>query len=262
VSIGINRYADTRIPPLQCAVADARVFHAAIASTFDQREMTAILLTDQDATLRRIRIELGDQIAREAKESDLVIVFFAGHGSPESSDDVDGVTRYLVTHDTDYSHVFSTALDMERDFVRLLQRIRSRHVVVFLDSCFSGATGGRTFEGPLLSGLSRPTRSPSVSLKDMEVGEGRVILSACDDWQVAREDPVLGHGVFTHALMDALTQANSEASISINALYDQVAAAVTTRTSGQQHPILNGRARLLRLPLLRRAGPQARCASV
>jgi hypothetical protein len=100
------------------------------------------------------------------------------------------LVRYLVTHDTDYSHVFSTALDMERDFVRLLQRIRSKHVVVFLDSCFSAAIGGRTFEGPLLSGLRRPTRSsrsPSVSLKDMEVGEGRMILSECDDWQVARE---------------------------------------------------------------------------
>ena len=254
ISIGVDRYADPRIPTLNYAVADAGAFHAAVTGAMRPGRDEASLLTDEQATLRALRTEIGDRVARGARPEDIVLIYFSGHGSPEASSEVDRVSRYLVLHDTAYDSIFATGLDLERDLVRMLERIRARHIVVFLDACFSGAAGGRTFEGPELQKQRRGTRLAGIDLDKLELGEGRMMLTACDDWQVARESPELSHGIFTYFLLKTLAQDTSdEPTISVPRLYDDVASSVARWTSGRQLPILSGRGRLLRLPYLRRA---------
>jgi uncharacterized caspase-like protein len=252
VSVGINNYSDPRISPLRYAVADARAVHEAIVRTFDSTPEQSVILTDEQATMREFRSAIGDRLARVADVDDIVFIFFAGHGSPESARELDSVSRYLVMHDSDYDSIFATGVDLERDFVRLLERIRARQIVVFLDSCFSGRAGGRTFEGSTLTQRRHETRLPAVDLNQLELGEGRVVVSACDDWQVAREDSELEHGVFTfHLLKTLMQEATEEPTISVLRLYDEVATAVARQTVGQQHPILIGRARLFHFPRLK-----------
>ena len=85
----------------------------------------------------------------------------------------------------------------------------------------------------------------------MKLGEGRIIVTACDDDELAREFAELGHGVFTHFLIEILAnQTSEEQSISMPKLYDVVSEKVVAYTNGRQHPILNGRTKLGRLPLL------------
>lgn len=250
--VGIDSYNDQRISALQFAVADASAFHTAIVQTFDQPSKQSLLLKDDQATLREFRRTLGDGLAREVGVDDLVVIFFAGHGSPETWSDVDTASRYLVMHDTDYESIFATAVDLERDFVHLLERVRARQILILLDCCFSGAAGGRTFEGPELAQRRRQVRGLTAGLNQMDLGEGRVIISACDDWQVAREDTALSHGVFTFHLLKCLDQTpNEEPAISVLQLYDKVATEVARQTHGMQHPIINGRARLFRFPRLK-----------
>ena len=249
LSVGIDRYKDPQVSTLQYAVADAQAFHDAIAKTFDTTVAESSLLTDAQATLREFRSAIGEGLARAAAADDIVIIFFAGHGSPETSPDVDSASRYLVLHDTEYDSIFATGVDLERDFVRLLERIPAKRVLVFLDCCFSGKAGGRTFEGPTLSKRRHEIRGPAVDLDQLELGEGRVVISACDDWQVAREDSKLAHGVFTFHLLSVLTRdAADEPTISVLRLYDDVASEVARHTYGKQYPVLNGRARLFHLP--------------
>nr|BBH94453.1 hypothetical protein KTA_26520 [Thermogemmatispora argillosa] len=261
VLVGINRYEDRRIGTLQYAARDAERFYAQLASSLAAEDLSLQLLTDERATRKAILMAVGELLPRQARPEDAVLLYFAGHGSPETGEAPDRVSRYLIAHDTEYDAIFATGLDLERDLIRLVQRIASRLVVVILDTCFSGRAGGRTFEGPALHNRRIGLRSlvlPKPRLCDLPLGEGRVILAACDDDEVAREDGRLGQGVFTYFLQQALSNTEkascdepAEATISLSRLYERVAEGVVAFTRGQQHPVLNGRLSLARLPLLR-----------
>jgi uncharacterized caspase-like protein len=124
-------------------------------------------------------------------------------------------------------------------------------VLLVVDACFSGRAGGRTFEGPALRRSRTGTRaSEPISLKSLNLGEGRLMLSACTDTQVAREDPALGHGIFTYYLLRAPSAAGSTTAIGVHTLYEQLARSVRDHTSGRQTPVINGRSVFAQLPYL------------
>ena len=77
------------------------------------------------------------------------------------------------------------------------------------------------------------------------------MIGACDDDQVARESVDLRHGVFTYYLLEALKmpEGNQQA-VSVHSLYERVAQAVRRHTNGEQVPIINGRSRTAKLPIL------------
>ncbi|MBX5449148.1 MAG: caspase family protein [Thermogemmatispora sp.] len=260
VLVGINRYQDERIDTLQYAATDAKRFYGQLVSSLAAEDVSLQLLTDEQATRKAILMAIGELLPRQAGPEDVVLLYFAGHGSPETGEAPDRVSRYLIAHDTEYEAIFATGLDLERDLIRLVQRILARLVVVILDTCFSGRAGGRAFEGPVLhnrrTGFRRLVR-PKPRLRDLPLGEGRIILAACDDDEVAHEDGRLRQGVFTYFLQRALSNAeedpsdtSSEATISLSRLYERVAESVVAFTRGLQHPVLNGRLSLARLPLL------------
>jgi uncharacterized caspase-like protein len=252
VAVGIDQYKDSSIAPLRFARADAEAFGAMFERGIHPTERQVTYLLDGDATHDAIRDVIGEQLVRTAVEhEDVVVMYFAGHGSPETDGSPDRASRYLITHDTQYEKVYATGIDMERDLPRWFNRLPDpRLIVMFLDTCFSGRAGGRTFEGPGLKHARAEHRSASpVSLKSLELGEGRIMISACDDDEVARESSDLGHGLFTHALIQSLRSARDDDTISIAELYDRVARDVRLLSKGRQCPVVNGRNRAARLPL-------------
>lgn len=253
IVVGIDRYRDQRINPLSYARADAEAFAQLLTESIDIQDRSVNLLLDEEATKRNILVAIGEKLPRVAGPKDLILLYFACHGSPETEGSPDEVSRYIVVHDTEYSSIYATGIDMERELVRWYSRIaESKLVLLFIDSCFSGRAGGRTFEGPRLKQISpRLRRMPQVRLKTLELGEGRLMISACDDDQVAREDPELGHGIFTYHLLNVLKQQESdEPTISLNVAYDEILRRVSQHTGGQQTPVISGRSRGARFPLL------------
>lgn len=252
VLIGIDKYRDPSIRDLSFARADAESLDKLIEDRIHPAERRVSLLLDEEATLRNIKVAIGEDMPRIATNpQDVILLYFACHGSPETESSPDEVSRYLITHDTEYENIYSTGIDMERDLPRWFERIRKpKFVLLFIDACFSGRAGGRTFEGPRLSHIRARVRDTGpISLKVLDLGEGRLMISACDDDQVAREDRYLGHGVFTYYLMEALKRPDGNAdTISVHALYEEVAQAVRAHTNGRQVPVINGRARVARLP--------------
>jgi uncharacterized caspase-like protein len=254
IFIGVDNYADPYIPRLNYARADAKSFYELVMESLDPSECHLQLLVDIQATKLAVAKAIGEDLSRMSNENDIVLLFFSGHGSPETSGSIDKVSRYLILHDTDYNSIFATGLDMERELPRIcFERIRAGLVLVFVDACFSGHSGGKTFRGPqfeterMKQGIR--TAAP-IKLSEMDLGEGRLIMSASDDDEVARESHELRHGVFTHFLIDTLaSQTSKDKYISVPTLYDQVSDRVVAYTKGRQHPILNGRTRLGRLPM-------------
>jgi uncharacterized caspase-like protein len=252
VLVGIDKYSDPSIGSLSYARADAEALGHLINEGIHPAERQVRLLLDNEATKRNIMVAVGEDLPRLASPDDIILIFFAGHGSPETGGSPDEVSRYLIAHDTEYDNIYATGIDMEREFPRWYQRVHDpKLVLLFIDACFSGRAGGRTFQGPRLSRARAEHRGRPLSLRTLDLGEGRLMLSACDDDQVARESREFQHGVFTHYLLRALsTPSVDEETISVHALYVEVLKEVTAYSSGRQLPVFNGRDVGARFPRL------------
>ena len=258
VIIGIDRYADPRIRNLSCAGCDAQIVASLLGDRIAPDERRVTLLLDEQATRDSIMKAIGEDLARASGPADTAIIYFAGHGSPERAAPRDEDLPYLIAHDTDYERIYSTGIDMAHDVTRWLQRLRADLAVVFLDACFSGAAGGRTFGGPVHLANRGRFRDELISVKDLDLGAGRVIIAAADDDEVAIESESLRHGVFTYHLLEALRQSPAgRPTIGVATLYESVADAVHQATGTRQHPVLNGRSVRGALPLLGVSGPAA-----
>lgn len=249
VIAGVDRYREPDITDLAFARADALAM-AELLDRLHPAEVDVEVLVDDDVTRRNLLVSIGERLPRVTSEGDIVLLYFAGHGSPETTGSAEDAARYLVLHDTEYESVFATGLDMARELPRLFERIhRPRLVLMLLDACFSGRAGGRTFEGPRLrADRSRLRGRPPISLTGLELGQGRLMIAACDDDQVAREDTALGHGVFTNYLLKGPATADESETVGILQLYEEIAGAVRAHTGGRQTPVLNGRSVLARFP--------------
>ncbi len=254
VFVGIDEYRDDKIKNLRFAARDAEEFHDLVNKSILKDELKTWLLINQHATKKAIEYTIGSELASYVNEEDIVFLYFSGHGSPETTIKIDELSRYLILYDTDYNQIFETGLNLEQRLPELIKRISAKLIVVFIDSCFSGGAGGqpfkgRTFEGPNLkkSGLSP---RGGFSLKNLDLGKGRVIISACDDNEVALEGSGLKHGVFTYHLLQILSKPDGdEPTITIALLYELLQKGVRTSTKNRQSPVFNGRISGARIPI-------------
>jgi uncharacterized caspase-like protein len=251
VLVGVNEYADQDIPNLKCARADAERFASLLERRIQPGERSVRRLTDKEATLENVKIAIGEDLARAVKPDDMVLLYFACHGSREMIDAPDKLALYLALHNTQYDRIYATSVDMVRDIQTWIHRLsRAKLTVLILDACFSGEAGGRTFKSPRAPKIYRG--ADPVSLKTIDFGTGTMILSAAQGQQVAREDEKRGHGVFTYHLLNVLRRAPTEerASISAAMLYDELTRAVRRDTYGRQVPTLKCELVAAELPLL------------
>jgi uncharacterized caspase-like protein len=247
VVIGVGRYESVGIPRLRYTVADAEAIYETLVGAAGFRKDNVLLLTDRSErkpTLRNIKWALGTFLGRSAQKDDTVLIFFAGHGAPEVDTrglERDGLAKYLIPSDADPDDLFSTALPMD-DLQTIFGRIEAERVVAFLDACYSGAAGGRTF-------ASKKTRAGAVDdlfLERLTRSKGRAIITASRPAEVSIELPELGHGIFSYYLVGGLKGAadlNRDGIVSLQELYEYLEQQVTAKSravGGNQHPVMKG----------------------
>jgi uncharacterized caspase-like protein len=247
VVIGVGNYESAAIPRLRYSVPDAEAIHQTLIGPAGFKKDNVLLLTDRSErkpTLRNIKWALGTFLGRSAKKDDTVVIFFAGHGAPEVDTrglERDGLAKYLIPSDADPEDLYSTALPMD-ELQTIFGRIEAERVVAFLDACYSGAAGGRTF-------ASKTTRAGSVDdlfLERLTRSKGRAIITASRPAEVSIELPELGHGIFSYFLVNGLKGAadlNRDGIVSLQELYEYVEQQVTTKSravGGNQHPVMKG----------------------
>ena len=238
VVIGINDYPNVR--QLKFAVNDAKAFYDYLVSRSHIPAENVTLLLDQEATLTRLRSTLGTHLKRKAGKDDMVIIYFAGHGSTEKdvmSPDGDGLEKYLLPYDADRRDFYASALPM-REISHIFNRVRSERLVFLADSCYSGASGGRTI------GITG-TRSDisETFLYRVTSGKGRVIITASGANEVSAEKDDLKHGVFTYYLLEGLrgkADADKDGLITVDEAYRYVSDQVPRATGQEQHPVKKG----------------------
>src|SRR5216683_4213669 len=114
-----------------------------------------------------------DDFFSDNSPEDVLLVHFSCHGVKDPAG-----RFFFATSDTRKSRLDSTAIDAEYVNV-LLNRTRSRHVVLLLDCCFSGA---------FIKGmLPRADRGVDVLERFKDSGRGRAVLTATSELEYAWE---------------------------------------------------------------------------
>ena len=110
--------------------------------------------------------------------------------------------------------------------------------MIVADSCYSGASGGRTVS---ISGI-RSTLSDNY-IDRIAGGKGRVILTASAANEVSMEDDNLEHGIFTYYLikgLKGLADYDGDGYVTVDEAYRYVSEEVPKASGQTQHPIKKG----------------------
>jgi len=184
IFVGINKHLDSSIPELSGARRDATALWALFTDTIEG--LSARLLVDEASTHTEVSSAMLGTLAA-ASADDVVVIAFAGHGSPDGN---------LVLFDTIASDLAGTALSMA-GLADAFKATKARAVLCILDCCFSGQAPARVLET-----AARPRSAFALT---GIYGEGRILLAACATNESAWEQPGTGHGLLTHAVIEALT---------------------------------------------------------
>jgi replicative superfamily II helicase len=234
IFVGINKHLDVAISELCGARTDATALWALFTDTIEG--LSARLLVDEAATHTEIsKIILGTLAT--ANDDDVIVITFAGHGSPDGN---------LVVYDTDPTNLVDTAISMA-ELADAFKATKARVVLCILDCCFSGQAPARVLE---------TTARPRSAFAFADIyGEGRILLAACATNESAWEQPGTGHGLLTHAVIEAWTGAES-ASVSFPEIAGEIIRITRVeaeRISVTQTPVFLGNVQgVLTFPALKR----------
>lgn len=249
VIVGVSRYKDRTIPQLQFADRDAQAVRDFLLSPAGGafRPDRMMYLVNEDASMKNVRSAFYTFLTRPRKE-DLVVIYFAGHGSPDPND---RRNLYLLPNDTEAQNMGGSAFPMwevQEVFARI---IKARRIVTFTDACHSaGISGEARFGRPLIERPEAAGRglqvAPGNNLVNQYLGRyageaQRAVLTASDISETSMEGAGWGggHGVFTHFLIEGLkgkADANRDQTVTAGELFDYVRDQVTKATDERQNP--------------------------
>jgi len=191
IIVGIDRYDDLGVSNINCAVSDVEMIYRILVDPnlggFAKEQVT--LLTDnteRKPTRANILSSLKEVLN---KESETLLFYYTGHGI-----ELNGQS-YLVPRDMEANlpEDRSIPLSMIRD---MLARSRAQSKVIILDACHSG-------EGAAISEETRMGKGYENFL--MSQIPNMVILASASKNQIANEDVIQGHGIFSLAIASGLS---------------------------------------------------------
>jgi len=199
--IGISGYP--KFPPdqrLRYPTADARLFADFLRSPesgpFPERNLR--VLPDSLATRESIFREV-QWIGSQAREQDVVYVFFAGHGVKDDADDA----MYLMPYDADPGLPAGMGIRADQFLREISRRVQARRILLFIDACYSSAAlyqdGVARGSENIVSELQRIWASTF-----SEDNSTRMGFFSSRPGQRSWESDSLGHGLFTWFLVKGL----------------------------------------------------------
>lgn len=245
VVIGVSRYQDSRIAGLRYASEDARAFYDLLVSqqAGGYAPARVKLLLDSEATVQGIRNALFNWL-KQALEEDMVTIYFAGHGSPESPDSPNNL--FLLPYDARYDDITTSGFPMWDIETALKRFIRAKKVVVIADACHSGGVG-QSYDIARRGDRGVVVNPISASIQNLsQLGDGIVVISASDDKQLSQEGQKWGggHGVFTYYLLKGLggdADYNGDGHVTLGEIIPYLSEKVRRETGNAQSPTVAGK---------------------
>jgi len=266
VAIGVSQYRNPRYA-LRFAAKDAadlsQAFRQLGARPGRPRTVHVLQITDQTAT--RTAIRAAKQWLAQAQRQDLAVVFAAGHGLTDDSQNY-----FYGTWDIDADAPSAAGLPFE-DFEDLLDGIAPMRKVLLVDTCFSGeidkdevrtvasaADGTRvtmreykaarnivSLAGPASASTASSEPIEALALQqelfaDLRRGTGAVVISSSSGNEYSLEGEQWSNGVFTYAVLQALAGGRADRDgdgvVTVSELQAYVIDEVRRLTKGAQNP--------------------------
>lgn len=227
--VGIDDYSN--VPSAQYAERDAKTVVAHLEAMGLPRR-NIIHLSGDKAVRSGIEKYLEEWLPRNINEKSQVYFYFSGHGAPDPTSG----DAYILPWDGDAGFLKTTGYPIKRLYARL-GALKARHVIVALDTCFSGA-GGRSI-------IAEGTRPLVTTVNAQQIPYGLTVFTATGDNEVTGTLKKQGHGIFTYYFLKGLSggAADSKGRVSARDLFDYIDPRVqdeARRQNRQQKPLLRG----------------------
>jgi len=194
LTVGIDAYPVATMR-LSYASRDARAFADSLSKQSRALFQNIIIDSLYNEAVTKSAVEMKfAEIAERVGENDTFVFFYAGHGAVGSFGGTEGVFYLVPANVSDLANGKMLALTAisAATLQQYLSWIPARNKLMVLDACNSGAVvnffAGKDALGPEVLGLVGSRSSTG-------------ILAATQPSQPARESSVMGHGLFTAALL-------------------------------------------------------------
>ena len=168
------------------------------------------LLLNSDATRKRVKAAM-KKVFGEARENDIVVFFFSGHGYQGGFCAYDGIMDYSVIRNG-------------------MSASKCKNKMIFADACFSGAM--------------RQKENSSSQNGNNHKNSNVMLFLSCRSNEKSIETPKMTNGFFTYALQHGLrggADTNKDRIITAKELFDYVSAKVKKESNNRQHPVMWGK---------------------
>lgn len=240
---------------LDGSVNDADDMSDALINRYDFKPENVLVLRNDEATRERILVGIRHHLVEPTKPGDVVVFFYAGHGSQAlnaQSEEQDEKDETIVPADSSQG-----AEDIrDKELRRLFNDILDKGAVftAIFDSCHSGSIargvvveGKSRFLPPATRAFTPRGTQETPDSRPQPEDRGALILSAAQDFELAWEgkDPKTGNprGAFAVALLQVLRKADLQESA------ENVFLRTRASLTGVQEPVIAGTSDRLRKPL-------------
>ena len=192
--VGINKYEDRGLEPLQYAVADIKLIYEKLKQIGFEPENIKMYISGNEVGSypNKATVEAGfHEILEDADRDDQIFIAFAGHGFAFGED------SYFVVEDTklsDDDKMKDTAININK-ILKELNDSKAASKWFIVDACREYITKNRSIGKNYSRGISS-------GLEETKLPDGVFFLQSCSKGEFSYEDD--GHGLFTRCFVDAL----------------------------------------------------------
>ncbi len=255
--IGVSNYLQNEYN-LKYASKDANDFANAICKVNKKKYSNIYrkILTDDNVTKNNIS-KIGEWLSK-AKASDVVIVFYAGHGLLDDKYD-----QYLATYDMDFSNPIAKGLPYHL-LDNLLAQTKALKKIMFIDACHSGildkawVAGTESVTKVKANDIQFRSNSETKiierlnyedllriydeTFRNFQSNSGSTIFASASGIEEAIESKTWKNGLFTSVVIDAILRkkadTNHDKKINISEAKKYIISEVRKRSNGIQEPTM------------------------
>lgn len=197
IVVAIENYRRGELPSVAYAHADADAFADALRRIYPAEALHLEIIKDEDATLTALKDI--DYTLKNLEENELFIFYYAGHGFHGS-----GQNR-LSAYDTNRFNIRDTTFSLQKNLLQNIQRSGCRQALIFVDACaedFAAVVDSRD----VIAGLM-----PEEVQEFLDSNWYCGVFLSCSPQERSYPDAALGHGIWTHFLIEALVGRDEDA---------------------------------------------------
>jgi len=209
IVIGVEEYRQ-HLPSADYARHDAETVTEYLTKIMGFPEENVVTLVNDRAAKSDFEKYFEKWLYNNVEKDSTVFVYFSGHGAPNPQNG----DAYLVPYDGDPAFIDQTGYSLKRLYDSL-SKLKSKNVIVALDSCFSGS-GGKSV---IAAGSRSLVRKEKVQTKNL------VVLTASEESQTSSTYDEKGHGLFTYFMLKKIKETvdkNEHASLQLEDLYNYI----------------------------------------